>query len=111
VNNPIPRVVARVIAGEVTASTLGRPGDLDVFVTAAEDIAGLNAEQLAQRLAIPRSNTFTIIEFATPAHGLASPVHRERPGFVGRGLTRLGAREFIISNREVPSHALSRVVR
>ena len=111
VSNPVPPVLARVIAGDLTAHMLGKPGDLDVFVTAAEDIRGLNAEQIAQRLAIPESDSFTIIEFATPAHGIASPVHRSRPGFVGRGRTLLGAREFILPNRALPEHAVSRVVR
>ncbi len=67
-----PTRVARVIAGEGPFSTLGRRGETDVFVTAADDIAGLNASQLSNRLGIDRSDVFTVIEFPTPGSGLAA---------------------------------------
>jgi hypothetical protein len=44
--------LARVIPGEIQPTTLARAGT-DAFVTAAEDIAGMNAAQISQRLAIP----------------------------------------------------------
>ncbi|MGH8480804.1 MAG: RHS repeat domain-containing protein, partial [Gammaproteobacteria bacterium] len=42
VTNPIPDTLARVIPGQRSFPTLGPPGKSDVFVTAADDIAGLN---------------------------------------------------------------------
>jgi hypothetical protein len=110
VNNPIPSRLARVIPGEGPFPTFGLPGSTDVFVTAAHDIAGMNAGQIAQRLRIPRSPTFTVIEFGTPAEGLASPILRSDPRFVGRGLTGGGAREFVLPNGPVPSDAAIRTV-
>jgi hypothetical protein len=58
----------------------------------------MTAEQIASRLGIPHSNTFTIIHFPTPAEGLAAPVFRTNPGFIGGGLTSGGAPEFVIPN-------------
>jgi len=106
----VPKTLARVIPGEVNATTLGRAGVDDVFVTAADDIAGMTPAQIAERLTIPQSQSFTVIEFATPAEGLASPVLRSNPGFVGRGLTAGGAREFVIPNGPIPAGATIRVV-
>ena len=108
--NAVPRTVARVTSGTTVRNTIGRPGDKDVFVTAADDIAGLNAPQLAQRLSIPVKNRYTVIEFPTPLEGLASPVFRTNPGFVGGGLTGGGAREFVIPNGPIPSGATVRIV-
>jgi hypothetical protein len=82
----------------------------DVFVTAADDIVGLNAAQLAQRLTIPASSRYTVVEFATPAEGLASPVFRTNPGFIGGGLTGGGAREFVVPNGPIPPGASIRIV-
>jgi hypothetical protein len=107
--NPIPSRLARVIPGNVKPSTLGRPGSGDVFVTAADDIAGLNPAQIAGRLTIPNSKRFTVIEFNTPP-GLASPINRTNPGFVGGGRTAGGAREFVLPNGSVPEDALIRAV-
>jgi Novel toxin 10 len=110
VSNPIPNQLARVIAGDGTYSTLGRPGTTDVFVTAADDIVGLNATELSTRLGIPPSEAFTVFEFATPSSGLASPILRQNPGFVGFGRTSGGAREFIIPNGPIPADAIIRRV-
>jgi hypothetical protein len=81
-----------------------------VFVTAADDIAGLTAAQISQKLGIPASDTFTIVRFPTPLSGLASPVNRSSPGFVGGGLTSGGAREFVIPNGPIPSNATIEVI-
>jgi hypothetical protein len=83
ITNPVPARMARVVAGEGPFTTLGAPGAADVFVTAAEDIAGMTAQQLAPRLGIPSSKVFTVIAFSTPTTGAASPVIRNNPGFVG----------------------------
>jgi len=107
----LPGRLARVIPGGVNPTTLGRPGTADVFVTAADDIAGMTSPaQIAERLTIPQSKSFTVIEFATPAEGLASPVFRANPGFIGGGRTAGGAREFVLPNMSVPPGATLRRV-
>lgn len=107
----IPGRLARVIPGDVTPTALGRPGPADVFVTAADDIAGMTSPaQIAERLTIPQSKSFTVIEFATPAEGLASPVFRTNPGFIGGGRTAGGAREFVVPNMSIPPGATVRRV-
>jgi RHS repeat-associated protein len=111
VANPIPGTVARVVPGHVSPKMLGKPGDADVFVTAASDIAGLNAAQIAKKLSIPPSRSgFKVIEFPTPS-GIASPVNRSNPGFVGRGRTAGDAREFVIPNQAIPPDANIRTVQ
>ncbi len=112
VNNPVPSTLARVVPGHINSGTLGAPGASDVFVTAADDIAGLNAAQIAERLTIPNSSTgFRVIEFSTPRTGIATPINRADPGFVGFGRTAGGAREFVIPNQAVPSSATIKIVR
>lgn len=81
-----------------------------MFVTAADDIAGLSAKQIAQRLTIKEADTFTIIRFPTPQSGLASPVNRLDPGFIGGGRTAGGAREFVVPNSPVPAGARIEVI-
>lgn len=103
ITNPIPTTLARIIPGNVNPATLGRPGALDVFVTDAEGIAGMNPQQISEYLTIPYSPTYTIYQFATPAEGLASPVFRSDPGFVGGGLTMGGAPEFVMPNMSISS--------
>jgi len=112
VTNPVPTRLARVIPASVSSKTLGAPGAADVFVTAADDIAGLNANQIAERLTIPNSSSgFTIIEFNTPHMGLSSPINRTNPGFVGFGRTAGGAREFTLPNQLIPDGSTIRIER
>lgn len=106
VTNPVPGRLARVIPGEGPFSTLGRSDASDVFVTAADDIAGLNAAELAPRLGIPPSRVFSVYEFPTPPSGISSPVFRPDQGFVGFGRTTGGAREFSIPNGAIPCGAV-----
>jgi hypothetical protein len=108
--NPVPSSVARVVPGDTTPVTLGRTGAADVFVTAADDIAGMNAAQIQQRLAIKPSSSYTVIEFPTPSSGLASPINRSDPGFIGGGRTAGGAREFVLPNGPLPPGATIRRV-
>lgn len=85
IRNPVPGRVARVVDARVLdrgATRLGAPGTDDVFVTGADDIAGLSSsDAIAQRLTLldnagqARSGLFAILEFDTPA-GIASPVFR-----------------------------------
>jgi len=109
--NPIPNEVSRVIPisiGEV--KTLGIAGTKDVFVTASSDIQGLSSAKIAQKLAIPKSSSgFRVIMFPTP-EGIASPVNRNIPGFIGGGRTAGGAREFVIPNTTVPKDAKIKIV-
>ncbi len=108
--NPVPETFARVIGGVDEVTTLGQAGKADVFVTAADDIAGItDPVQLANRLGIDPSDSFTIIEFSSSGvDGIASPILRQNPGFVGGGLTSGGAREFVIPNGPLPSGAIIR---
>ena len=113
VANPVPSTLARAIPIEgKLPPTLGRAGNADVFVTAASDISGMNASQIATRLTIDPSPTgFYVIEFPTPSTGLATPILRNNPGFIGGGLTSGGAREFVIPNQPIPQGATIRIVR
>lgn len=82
------------------------------FVTAAEDISGLNsASDVAKKLTLTnkdgslRQGPFKIIEFDTPSQGIASPINVSKEGFnsgfKGYGETKGGAREFTIPNSRV----------
>lgn len=106
----LPKELARVVAGRRKVTTLGRPDQPDVFVTAADDITGLNAEELAKRLAVDPAGEFTVIRFPAPETGIASPVFRTNPGFIPGGMTRGGAREFVIPNGPIPANAKIEVV-
>jgi len=44
-----------------------------------------------------------VIQFPTPRSGLASPVNRLDPGFIGGGRTAGGAREFVLPNGPIPA--------
>lgn len=112
ITNNIPKKLARVIPGDMKTLTLGAPNQADVFVTAANDIKGLNASQIATRLTIPESSSgFQIIEFKTPLNGISSPVNRSNPGFVGRGRTAGGAREFTIPNQPIPQNSKIKIIK
>jgi hypothetical protein len=119
ITNPIPmnRRFARVVPVEIVrglqheqSRLLGRPYQRGgVFVTAADDIADvIDAYSLARRLTLIDETgnllqgPFGIVEFTLHSlRGLASPVFRMDPGFVGFGRTAGGAREFVIRNRRV----------
>jgi hypothetical protein len=75
----------------------------DVFVTTPGALDGLTTpNQVAGRLGIPSAPSLTIIEFPTPSEGLASPINRLDPGFIGNGSTSGGAPEFVIPNQPLP---------
>jgi hypothetical protein len=109
--NPIPSTLARVIPGEGPFPTLGLPGSADVFVTDAAAIRGMTSAQIAPRLGIPASDTFSVFEFPSAGQNLASPVFRSNPGFIGRGLTSGGAPEFVIPNGPIPPGATTTIIR
>ena len=108
--NPVPGMLARAIPGRGPFPTLGLQGAEDVMVTAADDIGGMSATQLAPRLGIPKSNVFTVIEFPPPSVGLASPINRANPLFRGFGRTSGDAREFVVPNGPIPANATIRIV-
>lgn len=107
--NPVPGRMARVIPAEFVSGTrLGAPNASEVWVTAADDLAGIEtSEGLASRLTLVDSSgnlipgPRAVIEFDTVSEGLASPVLRDAPGFVGGGRTAGGAREFILPNLSI----------
>ena len=106
VTNSVPSTLAIVVPGNVKTTTLGVPSASDVFVTASKDISRLNATQIAKKLTIPQSSSgFNVIQFSTPKTGLASPINRTTPGFIGRGRTAGGAREFTVPNQQIPADA------
>jgi hypothetical protein len=111
VANPIPDNLARVTPGDTSYPTLGPPGDADVFVTDAKAIEGLNPAQISQKLTIPPSESYTVTEFETPQSGLASPINRTNPGFVGNGTTAGGAPEYVVPNGPRPEGATVTVIR
>ena len=104
--NPVPDRVARIIPKDINPTTLGNPADADVFVTDTNAIQGMNAQELANALGIPESESgFQVIEFDTP-EGIASPINRANPGFVGGGLTSGGLPEYVVPNGAIPDGAI-----
>jgi hypothetical protein len=70
-----------------------------------KDLAGIRtARGLAERVTLVDETgrvlpgPLAVIAFDTPDTGVASPVNRTSPGFVGRGKTKGGAREFVVPN-------------
>jgi RHS repeat-associated protein len=109
--NPVSETLARVVPAHLSPKTLGKPGDVDVFVTNAAELRGLSAKEIAQKLTIPESPGFKIIEFPTKSiEGLASPIRRSNPGFVGRGRTAGDASEFVVPNGSLPAGSIIRTV-
>ena len=102
--------MARVVPGNVNPKNLS--AGVDAFVTDAKALQGLNAKQIADKLTIPQSSSgFRVIEFPTPSSGIASPILRNNPGFVGRGRTAGGAPEFVIPNGPIPTGATTRIIQ
>jgi hypothetical protein len=116
VANTIPSRMARVIPAEFAGGArLAAPGATEAWVTAAEDLDGITtAAGLAERLTLVDEagnivqGSRAVIEFDAVTEGLASPVLRDAPGFVGGGLTAGGAREFVLPNLSISE--LSNVV-
>jgi hypothetical protein len=95
----------------VSVRTLGLPRDVDVFMPAAEDVAGLDASSVTERLGIsPSLSGYQVIEFPTPASGIASPINRTNPGFIGRGRTVGGAKECVLPNQQLPVSSIVWIV-
>jgi hypothetical protein len=109
VKNPVPNRGARIRPAEFSDSpTLGPSNADDVFVTAADDLKGAtNSTEIAKKLTMVDDaggyieGPFEVIEFDMPTNGIASPVNRSNPGFIGGGQTAGGAREFSIPNTTI----------
>lgn len=113
--NELPETFVRVIPNTPDALSrlrmLGPSGQLRTFVTAAEDIKGLNAAQIRERLAIEPAAEYIVIRFPAVKSGVATPIAYNNPSFIGRGLTSGGAREFVILNGPIPKDAVIEVVK
>jgi RHS repeat-associated protein len=81
----LPETVARAIPASIDATTLAASGASDAFVTSGGALNGMTSSQISNALTIPESPSgFNIFEFPTP-DGIASPINRTNPGFVGGG--------------------------
>jgi len=69
------------------------------FVTDAFLLRGLSAAQIAEKLEIPATSSFKVIEFSSEGiNGIAVPIRNPSPGFVGKGFTSGGLPEFVMPN-------------
>ena len=101
----VPATVVRAIPASINATSLGLPGAADVFVTSGGALDGMTSSQISNALTIPDSPSgFNLFEFATP-EGIASPIGRTNPGFVGGGQTAGGLPEFVVPNGPIPAGA------
>jgi len=113
IRNPIPRIFARRVPVDIARRiqagenvTLAFPANEDVYITAARDVSYLKTSVGAARRLTLLSKAGDIIDapaalvvFRHPKNaGIASPVFRTEPGFVGFGRTAGNAREFVIPN-------------
>lgn len=107
-----PETLARVVPGGIPLKSLWAPNAVDVFVTDASRLVGKTADEIADLLTILKSSTgFNIIEMPSKTvNGIASPVGRTNPGFVGGGQTAGGLPEFVIPNGPIPADAIIRFV-
>jgi hypothetical protein len=112
VANPVADTLARVVPGNLKPTMLGGSGALDVFVTNASELRGLTVKQIAEKLAIPESFSFRVIEFpSVNVQEIASPIGRNNQGFIQGGRTAGGAAEFVIPNGPIPAGATERIVQ
>ncbi|MGA2231753.1 MAG: polymorphic toxin type 10 domain-containing protein [Tepidisphaeraceae bacterium] len=74
-------------------------------------LRGLNAAQIAEKLEIPASSSFRIIEFPSQGvNGIAVPIRNPSPGFIGSGFTSGGLPEFVIPNGPIPAGGVTRTI-
>ncbi len=106
--NPVPDMLARVVPKGLNPTTLGKVGEVDVFVANASELRGLSNAQIAEKLSIPEvPGGFKVIEFpSSSVDGIASPVNRTNNGFVMGGQTAGGAAEFVVPNGPIPVGAI-----
>ncbi len=111
ITNPLPRTqrfaralperVARDIEAGLRDVYLAKPEDPDVFITAAEDLARYRTQaSVERRLGLPPGQRAVVtFKYDVEAGGIACPICRSYPEFIGRGRTIGGAREWVIPNR------------
>jgi len=105
----VPKTIARVVPGNINLTTLGITDQ--VFVTDAFLLRGLSAAQIAEKLEIPATSSFKVIEFSSEGiNGIAVPIRNPSPGFVGKGFTSGGLSEFVMPNGPIPSGSVIRSV-
>jgi RHS repeat-associated protein len=105
VTNAIPATVTRAIPASIEATTLALPSEADAFVTAGGALNGMTSSEISTALTIPESSSgFNLFEFPTP-DGIASPINRLDPGFVGGGQTGGGLPEYVVPNGPIPEGA------
>ncbi|MBC7536579.1 MAG: hypothetical protein H7258_12880 [Ferruginibacter sp.] len=105
----LPSRLIRVIPEEFAGGArLGKQGAADVFVTDASQLKGLTtSDQIAQKLTLKNPDgsfvkgPFRLIEFDTPASGLAQPFNRGNPGYINGGKTAGGATEYVVPNAKI----------
>ena len=98
--------MAREIPAEhATTLRLAAADASKTLVTAADDIAGIDISlKLGEVLTLVDDygsllpGQRAIIEFDTSGSGIATPINRSSPEFVGYGRPAGGAREFVIPN-------------
>lgn len=110
ISNPLPakgiyaRVMPEKFAKLLQEGRIKLSPNSDSWVTAAEDLKGITStEEMANKLTLIdkegalRLNSNAVVEFRLKNPlGIASPINRVDPGFIGGGRTMGGAREFII---------------
>ncbi len=101
--NAVHNLVRVIPTKDFPTTTLGRPADSEAFVTTALALDGLQPNQIARRLAIPDSHSFSVIQFpVSSVQSIKVPQFSDKPGFIPGGFTKGGAPEFIIPNGPFP---------
>jgi len=102
--NSADNLVRAIPTQNFPTTTLGRPGDPDVFVTTASALDGLHPSQIAETLTIPNSGSFNIVQFPTSSvSSIKVPQASNKPGFIPGGFTQGGAPEFLVPNGLFPT--------
>ena len=97
-------LVRAIPTQDFPTNTLGKPVDSEVFVTTASAIDGLHPHQIAEKLTIPNSNSFNIVQFPTSSvDSIKIPEASNKPGFIPGGYTQGRAPEFLVPNGPFPT--------
>ena len=90
---------------QIVRSKIARKGAPDAFVCNAEEIWGLSAKELAEKLKIdlPPNGFDIYVMPGSEVEPIASPINRSYPEFVPGGRTGGGASEFVIRNGPWPA--------
>jgi len=94
----VPEWVAELILQGKRDILLAPPGESDVFITAAEDLARYRTQRSVEKRLTLTQGKRAIVTFIYEGP-IASPVFRNNPGFIQGGRTLGGAREWVIPNK------------